>query len=801
MSKEIVSPFEKELKESYLSYAMSVIVARALPDVRDGLKPVQRRILYTMKEVGNLPGSAFKKSARIVGEVMGKYHPHGDSPIYEALVRMAQDFSLRYPLVEGNGNFGSIDGDPPAAMRYTEVRLAPISMELLQDIEKETIPMRPNFDNSLNEPVVLPAKFPNLLLNGATGIAVGMATNIPPHNISEVVDALLILLRNREASTDEILKVLKGPDFPTRGVIVGVSGIRDYFETGKGRVIIKGRGRFERVGKHLRYIIYELPYLVNKSELIKKIVALVKIGKLKEIDDIRDESSKEGIRVVIDLKRKVDTHVFENKLFKYTQLETSFPVNFVALIAGRPKLFSIREALTTFLSFREEVITRRSIFELNKEKKEIHLLLGIKIAIENLDETVKLIRSSKDKKEAKSKLISLLKVSEEQANAILDMRLSRLVSLEREKLLKEIKDKEKKISLLEKILSNRDILLSVIEKELLDIKKRFGDKRKTEISLEEREEIDIKDMIPDEEVIIFLTKEGYIKRTSMKHFSIQRRGGKGTKGIRLGKGDSLKDIFFTSNHKSALFFTDFGKVYKLNVYEIPEGSRESKGEAVHLLLSLDPDERVTCVLTGDLTKGKYLLMFTKKGRIKRVPLSLIKNIRRNGLKIINLRKEDFVKRTRIVKGDETIVVSTEKGLMARFNINKVRPQGRNASGVIGVRLSKDDAISSFDIERFGKLLFVITSKGKGKRINFSEITLRNRGVKGMRGIKLRGDDRVSAVRSVSETERLVITTEKGKIIKIKVKSVPIQSRNASGVRVIRLDREDRVSGLALEREI
>ncbi|MBC7195335.1 MAG: DNA topoisomerase 4 subunit A, partial [Caldisericia bacterium] len=519
--REVLIPIENELKDSYLSYALSVIVSRALPDVRDGLKPVQRRILYSMKELGNLPNSPFKKSARIVGETLGKYHPHGDAPVYEALVRMAQDFTMRYPLVEGQGNFGSIDGDPPAAMRYTEVRLAPISLELLEDLEKETVEFRPNFDSTLKEPEVLPAKIPNILLNGASGIAVGMATNIPPHNLGEVIDALILLLRDREKSVDEIMKVLKGPDFPTKGVILNYDGIRSYFETGRGSVIIKGRGKFEKIGKILAYVIYEIPYNVNKANLIKRVVELVKSGKLKEIDDIRDESSKEGIRIVIELKKNADINVFERKLYEYTELKTSFPVNFVALINGKPKLLSIKEVLLSFLDFREEVITKRTLFELREEKRELKILTGIKKGIDKLDEVIEIIKSSKDREEARKRLIEFLEIDDEQSNAILDTRLSRLISIEIEKLIKDIKEKEENIKRLNEILTNREVLLKVIEDELLEIKKKYDDGRKTEIKEEKIEELSIKDIIQDEEVIVFLTCDGYIKRTNLHDFIVQ----------------------------------------------------------------------------------------------------------------------------------------------------------------------------------------------------------------------------------------------------------------------------------------
>lgn len=795
ISKEIISPIEVELKDSYLSYALSVIISRALPDVRDGLKPVQRRILYAMKELNNLPNQPFKKSARIVGETLGKYHPHGDAPVYEALVRMAQDFTMRYPLVEGQGNFGSIDGDPPAAMRYSEVRLSPISLELLNDLEKETVTFRPNFDNSLIEPEVLPAKIPNLLLNGASGIAVGMATNIPPHNLSEVIDALLLLLKDREKSVDEILKVFKGPDFPTRGVITNISGIRSYFEAGRGSVIIKGRGKFEKIGKTQSYIIYEIPYNVNKANLIKRIVELVKNGKLKEIDDIRDESSKEGIRVVIELKKNVNSQIFEKKLYEYTELKTSFPVNLVALINGKPKLLSVMEVLKSFLSFREEVVLKRTNYELSVEKKELKILNGIKKGIEKLDEVIKIIKESKDRDEARKKLNILLSIDDEQSNAILDMRLSRLVSYEQKKLIEDILVKEEKIKYLNEIVTKREALLQVIENELKDIKKRFGDKRKSEILFEDEKEIKIEEMINDDKVILFLTHDGYIKRSLISEFTIQNRGGKGIKGLKLGREDRVFDIFFTSNLKNVLFFTDFGKVYKLLAYNIPEGTRESKGEALHILLPLHPDERVTCIYTGELNK-KYILMFTKNGKIKKIELKHILNLKKNGIKIISLDGDDYIKRVRIVDGDENIIAATKKGFFAKFNIKNIKPQGRTAKGIRGIKVLKDDEFVSFDLDEDNKSLFIITSNGKGKRINSSEINLKNRGIKGIRGIRLK-ENFVVALRSVKEDEQIFVITEDGKIIRIEIKRVPLQSRNASGVKIINLDKDDLVKGIAL----
>lgn len=793
--RKIVIPIENELKDSYLSYALSVIVSRALPDVRDGLKPVQRRILYSMKELGNLPNSPFKKSARIVGETLGKYHPHGDAPVYEALVRMAQDFTMRYPLVEGQGNFGSIDGDPPAAMRYTEVRLAPISLELLQDLEKETVNFRPNFDSTLKEPEVLPAKIPNILLNGASGIAVGMATNIPPHNLGEVIDALILLLRDRNKSIDDIMKVLKGPDFPTKGVILNYDGIKSYFETGRGSVIIKGRGKFEKIGKTLSYVIYEIPYNVNKANLIKRIVELVKNGKLKEIDDIRDESSKEGIRIVIELKKNVDTNVFEKKLYEYTELKTSFPVNFVALINGKPKLLSIKDVLISFLEFREEVITKRAIFELREEKKELKILTGIRKGIDKLDEVIEIIKKSKDREDARQKLNEFLEIEDEQSNAILDMRLSRLMSIEVEKLKKDIKTKEENIKRLNEILTNRDMLLNEIENELLEIKRKYNDQRKTEIKEEKIEELSIKDIIQDEDVIVFLTCDGYIKRTNLHDFIIQNRGGKGIKGITLGREDEIKDIYFTSTHKNLYLFTNFGKVYSLPVYEIPEGEKKSKGEALHILLPLHPDERVTSIYTGNIDK-KFILIFTSKGKIKLVDNKYLKNLRRNGMKIMGLDEGDFIKRVRVVNGEENILVMTKNGNIAKFNLRKLRPQGRGAKGVKGLRLKKDDEISSFDIEEVNKTLFIITEKGKGKRINFEEIPVKNRGISGMRGIRLK-KDYVVAVRSVGEKDDLFIVTKNGKIIRVRVNDIPIQKRTASGVKIINIDENDFVRGLAL----
>lgn len=795
--KELLIPIEDELKDSYLSYALSVIISRALPDVRDGLKPVQRRILYSMKELGNLPNSPFKKSARIVGETLGKYHPHGDAPVYEALVRMAQDFTMRYPLVEGQGNFGSLDGDPPAAMRYTEVRLAPISLELLSDLEKETVPFRPNFDSTLLEPEVLPAKIPNILLNGATGIAVGMATNIPPHNLNEVIDALLLLLKDREKSTEEILKVLKGPDFPTRGVILNYDGIKSYFETGRGSVIIKGKGKFEKIGKTLSYIIYEIPYNVNKANLIKRIVELVKNGKLKEIDDIRDESSKEGIRIVIELKKNVDTNVFEKKLYEYTELKTSFPVNFVALINGRPKLLSIKEVLISFLEFREEIVTKRTLFELREEKRELKILTGIKKGIDRLDEVIEIIKGSKDRDDARKKLNSLLDIDDEQSNAILDMRLARLMSIEVEKLIKDIKTKEENIKRLNEILTRREALLKVIEEELIEIKKRYGDDRKTEIKEEKIEELSIKDIIQDEKVIVFLTNDGYIKRTNLESFITQNRGGKGVKGITLGREDEIADIYFTSTHKNLYLFTDFGKAYSIPVYQIPEGEKKAKGEALHILLPLHPDERVTSIYTGELNK-KYLLIFTSKGKVKMVEGEFLKNLRRNGVKIINLLSGDSVKRVRVVNGEENIVVITKKGNMAKFSLKKLRPQGRGASGVRGLKLKENDEIASFDIEEENKWFFIVTQKGKGKRIDFKEIPLKNRGISGMRGIRLKSDS-VAAVRSVGENDEIFIVTKFGKVIRIKAKEVPIQKRTASGVKLINTDTIDEVRGIAVYR--
>ncbi len=790
------SIFEKSklIKSKYYDF-LNYVIENKIFFIR--VKRINESIIDKTYDIQVENEHEFIANCMVSHNCLGKYHPHGDSPVYEALVRMAQDFTMRYPLVDGQGNFGSIDGDPPAAMRYSEVRLNPISLELLNDLDKETVPFRPNFDNTLKEPEVLPAKIPNLLLNGASGIAVGMATNIPPHNLSEVIDALLFLLRDREKSVDDILKILKGPDFPTKGIITNISGIKSYFETGKGSVIIKGRGKFEKIGKTLCYIIYEIPYNVNKANLIKRIVDLIKIGKLKEIDDIRDESSKEGIRIVIELKKNANSQIFEKKLYEYTELKTSFPVNLVALINGKPKLLSVKEVLDSFLSFREEVVLKRTNYELNLEKKELKILNGIKKGIEKLDDVIKIIKESKDRNEARKNLNLLLSIDDEQSNAILDMRLSRLVSYEQEKLIEDIKNKEDRIKNLNEIVTKRETLLNVIESELLEIKKKFGDKRKSEILLEDEKEIKIEEMINDDKVIIFLTKDGYIKRSLISEFTIQNRGGKGIKGLKLGREDSVYDIFFTSNLKNVLFFTNFGKVYNLLAYNIPEGSKDTKGEALHILLPLNPDERVTCIYTGEINKN-YLLMFTKNGKIKKVELKNILNLRKNGIKIINLGENDYVKRVRIVNGDENIIAATKNGFFAKFNIKKIRAQGRSARGVRGLKLSKDDEFVSFDIEENGKLLFIITSNGKGKRINNDEINLKNRGIRGVRGIRLKGNY-VSALRSVREDEEIFVITEDGKIIRIEVKKVPIQSRNASGVRIINLDKDDMVKGIALMR--
>jgi len=790
---------ESEVKKSYLEYAMSVIVGRALPDVRDGLKPVHRRILYAMRELGNLPNRPFKKSAKIVGQVLGNYHPHGEAAIYDSLVRLAQDFSMRYPLVEGHGNFGSIDGDPPAAMRYSEVRLAKISLELLDELDQKTVPFMPNFDASLEEPEYLPAKIPNLLLNGSSGIAVGMATNIPPHNLSEVIDALLLTIDKPEASIQEIMQFLKGPDFPTGGRIIGIEGIQSYFETGRGSVKLQGKGHIEEAKNKTIYVIDELPYIVNKSELLKTIAELAKENKIQGVSDLRDESDREGIRVVIELKKGINPFIFENQLYKLTQYETNFGVIMLALVNKIPKELNIKELLNLFIEHRKDIITKRTNFELSKSRARRHILSGLKIGISNIDKVLELIKSSENSTIAKVKLEEAFELTPEQSSAIIEMSLGRLTSLEQQKIDNEMDNLNKYINSLEDIIKNDTNLLSEIKRELLAIKDKYGDKRRTEIIYDRSSDYSTDDLIHDDPVIVLFTRDGYIKRMKEETYKTQGRGGKGVIGITKREDDEIQDIFSVTNHKTLLFFTEKGKVFSLKVHNIPEAERRSKGTPISYLLQLEPDDSVSTALAiSDFKEDKSLLMVTERGIIKKVALNNFENIRRNGIIAIRLKNGDKLKKVRIIKDNDTVIIVSKNGYAVRFTEN-LRKMGRASYGVRGIRLSKDDSVVGMEIEEEDHMLLCLTEKGYGKLSNFKLFRKTKRGTKGVRAIKISSKTGpVAACRSLRGDTKLIITTAAGNVIQINTKQIPKLSRNSMGVRLIRIGSNDRVIAVARE---
>ena len=770
-------PIEEVMKESYLTYAMSVIVSRALPDIRDGLKPVHRRIIYAMYEINNTHDKPFKKSARVVGEVLGKYHPHGDAAIYDALVRMAQPFSMRYPLVEGQGNFGSIDGDSPAAMRYTEVRLSRLSSYLLQDIEKETVSFSPNFDNTLKEPDVLPSKFPNLLINGSSGIAVGLSTNIPPHNLNEIVDALIAMIDNN----GDVYEIVKGPDFPTGGIILGKEGIRKAYTTGKG--IIKIRAKTEI--KDNKILITEIPYQVTKAKIIEEIVKAVNSGRIEGIRDLHDKSDKRGLLIEIKLKPSFNPEVVLNKLFEYTSLEVSYGIINVALVNGQPKLLTLEEMLRHFLSFRFEVIRKRTSFLLKKAKERQHIVNGLLKALERVEKVVELIKSSKDREEAISKLKALLSIDDKQALAILEMKLSRLISLERKKLFEEAEKLKKEIEEYLEILEKDEKVYEIIKEELLEIKEKFGDKRRTEI-VESYEERDIEDLIPDKEVIIAY-EDGYLKRLELSSFRLQRRGGKGIhlEAKRIAKARNLDEI---------LFFTNHGKVYSLKAYVIPKASRYSKGKPIRALLKLSEGEEVVAFLSVRELSG-YLLFLTAQGVVKKTSADEFKHIRGSGIRAILLRQNDSLADVKVVKQDIPVVISTLNGKGICFSSSKLRPMGRVSHGVKGIKLEEGDrAISLSPLEK--PFILLVTNKGYGKRLS-SSLKQQNRGGKGMILIKLKQGERLVKTLSIEEKEQVVVVTKKGKSIRFSISSVPVLSRYARGVKLVDLDKEDEVIGVAL----
>ena len=791
---------EDTLAKSYLEYSMSVIVGRALPDVRDGLKPVHRRILYAMYKMGITSSSAYKKSARIVGDVIGKYHPHGDSAVYEALVRMAQDFSMRMPLIDGQGNFGSIDGDNAAAMRYTEARLTKIAEELLKDIDKDTVDFVPNYDGTETEPVVLPARFPNLLVNGSSGIAVGMATNIPPHNLTELIDALIFMIDNKDATLEDILKFVKGPDFPTGGIIYGRSGILEAYKSGRGSIKIRAKHHIEEKAKREIIVIDELPYQVNKAKLIEKISELVKDKVIDGISEVRDESDREGIRVVIELKKDVMSDIVLNNLYKHTQLEVSFGINMLAIFDKQPKLFNLFELLDIFIRHRKTVVIRRTIYELEVAKKRAHILKGLLIALANIDEVVEIIKTSKDVKEAKDRLLERFKLTEIQAQAILDMKLSRLTSLEVEKLEKEYEELMKKIEYLNSILQEESVLNSVIKEELIEIKEKYPTKRLTQIE-EDTQDIDIEDLIPNEEMVVTITHRGYVKRVPLKTYERQNRVGKGKKALSIYEDDFIEDFYVANSHDTLMIITDKGQLHWLKVYKIPEGSRTSKGKAIVNLINLDKDEKIqTIIKTSDFDENRSLAFFTKKGIVKRTNLSEFKNVRSNGIRAISIDEDDELVTAKIVEAeDKELFIVTKKGMAIRFPIESVREMGRNARGVKGItfKIDDDEVVGALSLRDENQEILTVSEKGFGKRTSANLYRLTNRGGKGVIAMKLtnKTGDLVGVV-ATEEDHDLMVLTSSGKMIRVSIDSISKSGKNTQGVRVVRVDNDDKVVSIA-----
>ena len=791
---------EESIKGSYLDYSMSVIIGRALPDARDGLKPVHRRILYAMHELGVTSRAAYKKSARIVGDVIGKYHPHGDTAVYDALVRMAQDFSMRIPLVDGQGNFGSIDGDNPAAMRYTEARMTRLAEELLRDIEKDTVDFIPNYDDTMQEPDVLPSRVPNLLLNGSNGIAVGMATNIPPHRLDELIDALLALIDNPGAELDDLLEHIKGPDFPTGGIIFGRKGIMDAYRTGRGRIKVRAKTHIEKKGHKEIIVIDELPYQVNKSRLIENIAQLVKDKAIEGIGEIRDESDREGIRVVIELKKDAMSEIVLNNLFKSTQMQTTFGIILLAIENKEPKIFTLMELLKLFIQHRKTIIIRRTIFELEKAKARAHILEGLRIALDNIDEIVALIRASADASEAKAGLMDRFGLSEKQAQAILDMRLQRLTGLEREKIEKEYQELMAEIERLSNILKSEDLLNQIIKEELIDVKEHFSTPRLTEI-VDDYEDIDIEDLIPNEPMVVTITHRGYIKRVPVKQYERQHRGGKGKTAVTTHDDDFIESFFISNTHDTLMFITDRGQLYWLKVYKIPEGSRTAKGKAVVNLIQLQPDETIMAIIpTTDFDESKSLAFFTKEGIVKRTNLSEFKNIRSVGVRAITLNEDDELVTCKIILPQtQYLFILTKKGMCIRFPVTDVREIGRTARGVTGIRFKVDGdrVVGAATIVDDEQELLTVAEKGIGKRTEAGEYRLQSRGGKGVLAMKLtpKTGDAVGVV-IVDENKDLMVLTQSGKMIRVDMQSIRKAGRNTSGVKIVRLEAGDKVNSIA-----
>jgi len=790
---------EDEMKGSYIDYSMSVIVARALPDVRDGLKPVHRRVLYGMQDLGLMPNRPYKKSARIVGEVLGKYHPHGDSAVYDTMVRMAQEFSMRYPLVDGQGNFGSVDGDSPAAMRYTEARLSRIAEEMLKDLEKNTVDFAPNFDDTLQEPVVLPAQFPNLLCNGTSGIAVGMATNIPPHNLVEVIDGCSAYIKDTSISNEKLMKHIVAPDFPTGGIIYGYDGVKEAYTKGKGRVLVRAKASIETgKGERQRIVVTELPYLVNKAGLIGKIADLVNDKKLDDISDVRDESDRDGLRVIIELKRDANAEVVLNNLYKHTQMQTTFGVNMLALVDGRPRVLTLRDMIQHFIEHRNKVVVRRSQYELDQAEKRAHILEGYIIALDNIDAVIRLIKQSKDVQTAQAGLMKKFKLSEIQAKAILDMRLQKLTGLERKKVEDEYREVIKLIEKLKAILKSKALQMKIVEEELQEVKKKYGDPRRTEI-VYKAEEFRIEDMIAEENVVITISHNGYLKRFPVSGYRRQGRGGRGVTGAATREDDFVAHVFVASTHHYILFFTDKGRCYWLKVFEIPEGGRTAKGKPISSLLSKSQDEGIAgFVAVKDFDEDHYILMVTEQGLVKKVLLSEFSNPRRSGITAMGLKKNDKLNDVKLTNGKQDIIIGTREGMAIRFHEKEARAMGRAAAGVRGIRLDKKDrVVGVVTLHRNDTTILVATEKGYGKRSEAGDYRITRRGGKGIITVKTSDKTgKMVVIKEVTDTDDVVVVTSGGMVIRQHASDIRVAGRNTQGVRLIRLEEADRVADVA-----
>lgn len=811
---------EKEMRESFLQYSMAVLVSRALPDVRDGMKPVHRRIIYTMNEADNTSSKPYRKCAYTVGEVLGKYHPHGDASVYDALVRLAQDFSMRYPLIDGHGNFGSVDGDPPAAYRYTEARMAKIASELLKDIKKDTIDWGKNYDDKLDEPTVLPVKFPNLLVNGSVGIAVGMATNIPPHNLNEVCDAIVARMDNPECGIEEILQYIKGPDFPTGGIIMGYSGIRSAYYTGRGKITLRGKAEIVEEGNHSRIIVTEIPYMVNKSKLLETTGQLMRDKRIEGISNLRDESDKDGMRIVYELKRDVNAQVVLNKLYSFTQLQDTVGVIMIALVNGEPKQLTLLEILDNYIAFQKQIITRRTAFDLKKARERAHILQGFLLAIDNIDEVISILRSSKSVQEGKERLMERFKeddlakllqramgenykdvhfeheigLSEEQADAIVQMRLGQLTGLERDKVISELAEIMEKINDFLDILSSDERVKEIIKEEITAIKKKYGDERRTAIEPVSGE-VDIEDLIPEEECVLTYTNIGYIKRQPVDVYNLQKRGGKGVSGMKQREEDFVEDMFISSTHDNILFITNYGNMYKLKCYEVPEGSKQSRGTNIVNLLQLDEGERIAAMMkTSDFAENKYFICVTKYGKIKRTPLYDFRNVRKNGLRAITLAEGDEIAAAHLTEGDSSIIVATHLGMAIHFSEDKIRSMGRLAAGVRAIKLREGDYIvGAAKVYSDDMRILTVTDKGYGRLSALSDYRMQNRGGNGLKNYKIR-DDRgyVCGIRSIQADDDVILISTDGVIIRIRANDLRVMRRTGLGVRVMKLSDEDRV---------